>query len=123
MKVVCSYLLFTVAMFSVANTSGANINIRHSFDFGGDVMVKPDYTDGTSDAVTAGDGEHTEFGFELQTPFFGNDDLTTELSFGYKYDMEYAINVEAEFDRYSATLLQLLQQDQPTYRHRDYQTL
>jgi len=107
--------VFVLLSAVICNTVafGGDINLRHGFDFGGETLARLYYQGGGSDSLRAGDGEHTELGYEFQTPLLGNKHLTTELAFGYKYDLLYASNFEAELDRWTATLVQYYKKTNP----------
>jgi len=112
MKSGCIVLGLIAGIFSTS-TLASSVFLRHSFDFGGETLARLEYRGGASDSLRAGDGEHTEIGYEFQTPFLDSENLSTELSFGYKYDLLYADNIDVEFDRWTATLVQYYKKSNP----------
>ena len=91
----------------------ATLGVRYGFDFGGDTLAKLNYTNGWSDTLTAGGGEHLEIGLEFNTPLLQSKHLSTELSIGHKYHFIAASNFEADFERYSASIVQYYNRTNP----------
>lgn len=108
-KSVSSSVSLAVSMAIALSASSAfanDISVRFGFEFGGETLASANFSDGSSDTIKAGSGEHIELGYSFKTPLIEHDKLSTELSLGYKSDSMTASNLDAYFDRTTATVTQ-----------------
>ncbi len=80
--------------------------IRIGFDIGGEELLGFTFTDGTSESLDAGEGFFIEGGYHFDTPVLDQENLSTEVSVGYKNGNVSASNASISFSKLSVGLTQ-----------------
>ncbi len=106
MKSVIRNFLLTTAVLVSAPLAANGPELRFGLDIGGAEIGRLEFIDGSSSSIDSGSGVYVEAGYQFQTPLLHRENLSTELSVGYKTDGAYASNLSVDFSRFTTSLTQ-----------------